>query len=332
MFSDVKFIDLSQVIDENSPVWPGSTSFTQNVVMDYGQQGFRVCDIHSTAGIGTHVDAPAHTVQGGRTIDQLLLQELIAPACVIDVRQVVKESADTILMPEMITNWENKYGRITRGSVVLVLTGWSQYWSHSEKYLNTELDGKMHFPGLGKEAIELLLERDIGGVGIDTLSVDAANDQEMSAHKLLLANDIFLVENLMNLDRLPAFGGIVFVLPVKYAHSAEAPARVFAVIAADQEVEAEKTEEPKVAVEKPETVSEQKAEEKKEAQKEPEVKPTTLSAQQPEVKSEEKKEDSKEPLAKPAMFSEQQPEIKPEEKKTEPKKAERKWLSDITET
>lgn len=239
MFDDVRFIDLSQEIDENTPVWPGAAKFSKKIVMDY-DQGFRVMRYEGPAGLGTHVDAPAHRIQDGRTIDQLTLQELILPAFVIDVREQVKTNSDYVIQAQDIFDWEDTNGSIPKESLVLLLTGWSLYWQDGKKYSGGEDAKSLHFPSLSDDAANLLAARHVRGVGIDTLSFDVGGDRQFKAHDILLGADIYQVENLTNLDQLPPVGSIAFVMPIRYKGGTESTARVIAVIAANSKSEIKK--------------------------------------------------------------------------------------------
>lgn len=228
MFTGVKFVDLTHDIDENSPVWPGNTKFSKKLVLDYPNHGFRVMDYNFSAGMGTHIDAPAHANENGRYIQELKLEELIAPACVVDVREKVNKRSDYQVTEEDLKQWEKNNTPIPQGSIVIALTGWSQYWSNEEKYFGLDDNAEMRFPGFSIEAALFLESRGVAGVGIDTLSIDAGTNKEFLTHKTLLGNNLFLIENLTNLDQLPPFGAIIVALPIKIKEGVESPARVIA--------------------------------------------------------------------------------------------------------
>src|SRR5439155_8619307 len=120
-------------------------------------------------GIGTHMEAPAHCIPGGLTIEDITLKQLITPCIVIDVSEKSNEKYSVTC--DDIYNFENKYGTIFKDTFVIIHTGWERFWTHPERYRNNLL-----FPSLSKEAAKLLLERDIAGLGIDTLSPDREED------------------------------------------------------------------------------------------------------------------------------------------------------------
>lgn len=91
-----KIIDLTHSLHEGIPTWDGGCGFRHDVALDYlncsTDVKFRVHKIKMQAGIGTHMDAPAHCIPGALTIDELSFKNLVAPCVVIDISQVVHES------------------------------------------------------------------------------------------------------------------------------------------------------------------------------------------------------------------------------------------------
>ncbi len=227
LLKQAKVIDLSHGLDENSPVWPGNMPFQRELQLDYAQ-GCRVYNYCQAAGTGTHIDAPSHFISGGRSIAELSLTELLAPACVIDVRNAVAANSDYAISPADIITWEQQFGSIPVGAVVLALTGWSARWFNPQLYLNMDEQGFMHFPGFSREAAELLVERKVVGVGIDTLSPDPGLQLDFAVHRILLGTNKYLIENLTNLEAIPAIGSYLCALPLKIAGGTEAGARVIA--------------------------------------------------------------------------------------------------------
>lgn len=175
---------------------------------------------------GTHVDAPAHIVEKGDTIDALKAENLILPAVVIDVRKECAANADYMLTKEKIVECE-KAGKIPAGSAILLMTGWSSRYSDPKRYRNADSRGKLHFPGYSPDSVRFLTnDRKVKALGIDTLSVDTGTSLTFAAHSRGLSAGIFFMENLDNLDKLPARGAMVFcgALPIK--DGSGSPARV----------------------------------------------------------------------------------------------------------
>jgi kynurenine formamidase len=86
----------------------------------------------------------------------------------------------------------------------------------------------MHFPGYGKDAAEVLLERDVVGIAIDTLSLDHGASKDFATHVLMLKANKYQIENMANLDVLPPVGAVVSVAVLPVRGGSQAQARIFA--------------------------------------------------------------------------------------------------------
>lgn len=222
----MKYIDLTHTLTESIPAWPGKTPFKRIVCANY-EAGYKLEDMSLSQGIGTHIDAPMHFFPQGKGVDQIALSQLIAPLQVMDISNEIGDEADFLITAQHILNWEEAHGRIESASIFLINTGWARFWM-TEKYCPQDDNGRCHFPGIDKAAAELLLARQIAGVGIDTMSIDQGCAEEFIAHLVLLPADIYIIENLVNLDLLPARGAIGYALPMKIADAPEAPLRMIA--------------------------------------------------------------------------------------------------------
>ena len=178
-------------------------------------------------GIGTHMDSPSHFIEGGKGISQIPLEELIVPLRVIDL--TARHCPDLRLTPEDLVSHEKKYGKIPKKSLCVAYTGWSKYWKDPSKYRNPDARGIMRFPSYTKESAEFLLEREISGIGIDTLSPDAA-DSDFAVHHLILGAGKYIIENFTHLDLVPPAGATLLALPLKITEGAESPIRAVALV------------------------------------------------------------------------------------------------------
>lgn len=203
------------------PSWNGSCGFKPILRDDYDLSApyqFQTYDIHMQAGMGTHLDAPAHCFSGGRSITDLNLNECIAPCIVINVSPQSHERYS--LRPQDVEAFEVKHGAIPFGCFVIIYTGWEQYWGTPETYRNNHV-----FPSISKEAASLLLERQIVGLGIDTLSPDRPEDG-FPVHHLILGADKYIIENIANASKLPSVGAYTLAFPIKIQGGTEAPLRL----------------------------------------------------------------------------------------------------------
>jgi len=224
-----EILDLTQRLDEDDPVAPGGVPFSRKVLVDY-PDGHRTHEFHVGDSTGTHVVAPSHSVEGARSVDALRPEELVVPVVVLDVSAKAKDDPDYAISGNDIVDWEDAFGPVPVGGVVLAYTGWGAKFANPEAYLGKDDQGVMHFPGFAADAAALLVERDVVGIGIDTLSVDPGQSVEPSAHQQLLKAGKLLIENLANLERLPTTGAILIVGVLPVTGGTQAQARVLALL------------------------------------------------------------------------------------------------------
>lgn len=226
MHKQFTFVDLTHTITTSIPAWQGTDSFSTNIIRDY-HQGLRTQQFNIGSNTGTHLDAPAHFYKNAPAVDDIPLDKLIVPAYVIDVSS--KASEDYRISGDDITEFEKQYGQIPEGSLVIGNTGWHRNWIEPKKYRNLDSSNVMHFPGFSLEAAQLLLERNIVGIAIDTLSPDGA-DTTFPVHKLLLKAGKYIIENIANIEKLPPTGAYVIALPLKIHGAVEAPMRIIGLV------------------------------------------------------------------------------------------------------
>ncbi len=217
-----QLIDLSHRLSSSIPTWEGECGFHHCREKDYRLNFCRTHKIEMNEGIGTHMDAPAHFFEGGKTIDDLDINELFAPCVVIDISHKAHESYSLSL--EDFHAFEEKYGKIQEGSFVLVYTGWDQFWEDPEKYRND-----LKFPSVSDDVAERLLERNISGLGIDTLSPDRPEDG-YPVHQLILGAGKVLIENIAQASLLPVKGAYLLALPLRIQGGTESPLRLVGMV------------------------------------------------------------------------------------------------------
>lgn len=221
-----KLIDLTHVLDAHIPTWNGGCGFNHSIHLDYddceGDTKFRVMKVQMNAGIGTHMDAPSHCIPGGRSIHDLSLKDLCMPCVVIDVASKAHERYRVTV--DDILSFESRYGRIADASCVMIKTGWERFWDTPGKYRNN-----LVFPSVSAEAANVLLERGVSALGIDTLSADRPEDG-FPVHQVFLGAGRILIENVANLDMMPASNSFVMVLPLKIKEGTEAPVRLVGLV------------------------------------------------------------------------------------------------------
>ncbi len=225
-------VDLTHTINANVPAFDLSEkpAYQATTVATIEKDQYFAREISLPEHFGTHMDAPAHFVRGAWTIDQVPPERLVAPLVVIDVSANVK-NPDYLISVEDIAQWEKINGQIPPGAVVMVRTGWDQRWDSSKDYRNADAKGTMHFPGYSLDAAKFLIDgRNVFGMGIDTLSADFGPSADFSVHHFALAHGVYQLENVANLDRVPAHGAMVVVAPMKLEGGSGSPVRIFALL------------------------------------------------------------------------------------------------------
>jgi kynurenine formamidase len=238
-FPSGQWIDLSHDFSAETIYWPTSEPFTmETVAAGMTEKGYYYSAYKFSAAEhgGTHIDAPIHFAEGRKSVDEIPLTQLIAPAIKIDVAQKAAANRDYQISVEDLTSWESRNGKIPDGSIVLLQTGFGQYWPDRVKYLGTDKRGaegvaELHFPGLAPEAAQWLIKnRKINAVGIDTASIDYGQSQAYGSHVTLMGQNIPVFENVANLDRVPIKGAQIIALPMKIKGGSGGPLRTIALI------------------------------------------------------------------------------------------------------
>jgi len=186
-------IDLSMELSENILVYPGDPKVEIKAWSTIEKDGYYMNTLFMGEHTGTHVDVPAHFIEGGKTIDEMPLDKFIGEGAVIDVSKL-----DRDILPEDIT-----------GKAEIVLF----YTNGAEVYLSEE--SAKHLVNLGVKAL-----------GIDKPSID----RDFRAHRVLLANEVVIFENLVNLEKLIGKEFTFIGVPLKIKNGSGSPVRAFAII------------------------------------------------------------------------------------------------------
>jgi kynurenine formamidase len=228
-----RIVDLSYAINDRLPRWPGDDHvFKARTNSTVAKNGYFTRRFSMLEHYGTHLDAPAHFPPGKQTVDRIPPDKLLGPAVVIDVRKEARKNADYRLSLERVKQWERQHGRIPRGGIVLLRTGWAARWPDERRYRNMDKRGVMHFPGFSVEAVKLFTKRKVSGLGIDTLNVDYGASRDFAVHTLSHGAGLYHLENLAELSALPESGALLIVAPIKLEGGSGGPVRVFAIFPA----------------------------------------------------------------------------------------------------
>jgi kynurenine formamidase len=220
--------DLTHVFTAGFPVYTGDAP-SRRTLKTLAADGFYSQEWTFGEHSGTHMDAPGHFVPGGRHVPQLRPGELFAPAAVINIAKRAANDPDAAVEVDDLRRFERRHGRIPRGALVFMYSGWEERLPDPAAFKNAGSDGTYHFPGFGIEALNWLLERRrIRGIGVDTMSLDPGNSTTFAVHKRLLGADRYGLENVANLKRIPARGAQVIVGVVPWQDGSGGPLRLLA--------------------------------------------------------------------------------------------------------
>lgn len=234
--AEPRVVDLTYSFDASTIYWPTGQPFRwEKETWGRTASGYWYAAARYAASEhgGTHLDSPIHFYEGRATVDEIPVERLMGPAVVIDVSAACAKDADYGLSAEDVAAWEKRHGLIPTGTIVFVRTGWGKFWPDRKKYLGDDTPGEdsnLHFPGISREAAEVLVARHIDGVGIDTASMDSGASKQAFAHRVFGAANIYGLENVANLDRLPLTGATVIALPMKIKGGSGAPTRIIALL------------------------------------------------------------------------------------------------------
>ena len=239
----VRVVDLTQPLSPDTPViqlppeiGANSPGFTTETISEFDDRGpgWYWNIIRMGEHTGTHFDTPNHWITGreyadGGT-DTIPPERLVGAAFVIDCSADAARDADFLLTPERVKAWESEHGRIAARSWVLMRTDWSK--RTGDDFLNADETGP-HSPGWTAECVTFLAaERDILGVGVETVGTDAGQaglfDPPFPCHTLMHGANKYGLASLANLDQLPPTGAVVIAPPLKLVGGSGSPLRVLA--------------------------------------------------------------------------------------------------------
>ncbi|UCE51504.1 MAG: cyclase family protein [Desulfobacterales bacterium] len=205
----MKIFDISVPIQPNLPVWPGDPQIVLERYRklskgDPSNDSRLACSVHS----GTHVDAPAHFIEDGLTVEQLALEILVGTATLVEFPEI------DIITPDLLENLKLQ----PQTKRLLLKTKNSDLWADPEHQFNPD------FVALSAESAAWMIRKGIQLVGIDYLSIQMFNDAKAPTHQILLEAGIIIIEGLNLREVRPGFYQLI-CLPIKLVDSEGAPAR-----------------------------------------------------------------------------------------------------------
>ncbi len=223
----MEVIDLSHTIHDDIQIYPGDPVPSISRGLTHEKDYCHVDLLKLGSHTGTHIDAPYHFLKDGKRIDELPVRRFVGNGILIDVSH--KSERDAIESADL----KSYASEIKKGDFIILKTGWDRYFG-TPRYLQ--------HPYLSAAGAELLLGAGAALVGIDALNIDSScqtvmdpeygnadseahEDHDYPAHDILLGNDILIVENLCNLDKIRRPQGIYSFLPLKLKGSDGSPIR-----------------------------------------------------------------------------------------------------------
>lgn len=224
-------VDLSHVFGTNIPTYlPGEGPQREDFVT-VEANGFYIQRWTYTEHAGTHVDIPAHFIADGETVDNYPVGLLVGPAVVIDITAKTADNDDATVDVADIEAWESANGPIPAGAVVFMYSGWDARWNTPETFRNADADDVQHYPGFSAEAATFLVtERNINGIGVDTLSLDTGNSSTFDVHYIILGAGKYGIEGVANLAAIKDRPATVYVGVPRWEEGSGGPARLLAVV------------------------------------------------------------------------------------------------------
>lgn len=211
----MKVIDFTHTITGDMPVFPGTDSPRLEYARSIKDDGYRETLLTLFSHTGTHMDAPAHLIDGGISLDLLDCSQFVGSAVVIDCTDIQKNNKIDISLI-------NEYRLLAeRADYLLFYTGWDRKWGTDDYFSN--------YPCISEEVADFITSTNIKGIGLDVISVDPVYDIELIIHKKLLSKNVVILENMCNLDLADKGLFTLIAAPLKFSNSDGAPVRVLGI-------------------------------------------------------------------------------------------------------
>ena len=210
---------MTTIVDLTLPLRDGMRGVGWTPHSSTQNEGYNTTDLHLYSHAGTHMDAPLHFLDGGRTIDHVDLEKCVGAALVIDLSH--KQPNSQISAADLAPHAD----KITPGTRLLLRTDWD---AHADAD-----DYRTHMPRISAELARWLVEKGIYLLGVQTPSVASlrpeARDELTEVHRTLLEAEIVIVEGLANLRELRSEIVHFTALPLKLDGVDGSPVRAIAI-------------------------------------------------------------------------------------------------------
>jgi kynurenine formamidase len=213
----MKLVDLTLEITSDMITFPGYPMPTFIKWSNFETQGYVSETMFLSTHTGTHIDAPFHFDPNGQTIDQVEIERYVCNNAIL--LKIQKESNQMISSDDIRRTSQSE---IKEKDTIVFSTGWEKRIKKKADYINNN-------PGLSKDAAEFLVEKKVNAVAIDCPSIDKGTDSGLIVHKMLLSNQILIIENLCNLYRFNNQRFTLLIAPLKLAGASGSPIRAIGI-------------------------------------------------------------------------------------------------------
>ncbi|MEM7507770.1 MAG: cyclase family protein [Pseudomonadota bacterium] len=222
--------DMTYTVSPDFPTYFGAPGIAMEQKFNFKDNGFNLFQIDLNEHTGTHMDAPLHFSADGQAVDEIPVENLVCPLVCLDIRAKADADADAQVTPDDVKDWIAANGPVPDKACVAMLSGWGAK-TGGAGFRNVGADEKMHFPGFHVETAQMLIE-ETGAVGmaVDTLSLDHGPSADFATHYAWLPTNRWGIENLANLENVPAAGATLVVGAPKHKGGSGGPARIFAMV------------------------------------------------------------------------------------------------------
>ena len=232
LIGGAKVVDLSPTIEHNMPKWPTHPQIIVDPTITHAHDGYYCQTLVMGEHTGAHVDCPVHILpeMQDKTVDTYEPNMIMGPAVKYDMYRLNAQPGDRITKEQILELEDQMDDRARPGDIVLLDFGYQQYW----KLDNTWKYYALNEPGLSQEACALFAERQIRAIGSDTIACDTPVKDgyeyfSYGHHDSFLPNEIFIMEMLMNLEKLPR-RCYFMAIPLKIKNGSGSPIRPFAIL------------------------------------------------------------------------------------------------------
>ncbi|WP_322627338.1 cyclase family protein [Aedoeadaptatus coxii] len=230
-----EWVNLTHEITKDMAIYQAFNPLGERVLTTLEETGSDNREYTLGTSHGTHVDAPAHFMAGGRILSELPLKERYLPLYVLHLEKEVEADNGYAVSVEDIKKFEETYGEIPEGVFVAFSSGWYHRIYSQEDFTNTDEKGVEITPGWSVAALKYLSEtRKITAIGHETLNTDsgpeAAEAGDLVAQRYWLNQNKFQVEVMANLDKVPATGAVIMINVLHIKDAVAFPAEVIAVL------------------------------------------------------------------------------------------------------